>query len=251
MSRSTTKLIPHTAVSHAVAWSFEEVDQRAARFAAKLKAQAERENETEEEAESSLHQLGYAEGYSAGFAAGQAQGEREGRESAQAEAAQTLKGYQEGVGREATEHIQQAVQAMQQQFDALQHMMADEVLQLVCALARQVVRRELALSPDAVLPVVREAVGMLLADSQVAQVRMHPEDVVLVADELRSHYETHKLQFVPDAAVQRGGCVLSSAGMTVDATLQARWRKAVYALGVEQDWDSVEQEAGDADIADQ
>ena len=69
-----------------------------------------------------------------------------------------------GQGREAAERLAQVAQSLQDSLAGLQQAMAQEVLQLACDIARQVVRREVAGNPRAMLPVVREALGMLAAE---------------------------------------------------------------------------------------
>ncbi len=59
--------------------------------------------------------------------------------------------------------------------DMQQHM-AQDMLHLACDIARQVLRHELSFNPNAVQPVVREAVGMLVAEGRPATVRLNPQD---------------------------------------------------------------------------
>ncbi|MBT0569522.1 hypothetical protein KIK84_04235 [Curvibacter sp. CHRR-16] len=234
MSKSASAFIPQVAGSQVSPWTFEEVDQRAARFAAKLKAQEEAESQ---ERDQQAHQLGYAQGYAEGFAAGQAKGEAEATERTQAAADAMLAQFQAHTAQEAAQAIAQVVQGISSQHAAVEKLLADQVLQLVCALAKQVVRQELTLTPDAVLPVVKEALDMLTTDTKLAQVKLHPEDLALVADDLRAHYPALDMRFVADVSLDRGGCVVQAAGMVIDASVSRRWQKAVAAWGIGQQWD--------------
>lgn len=234
MSKSASAFIPQVAVSQVSPWTFDEVDQRAARFAAKLKAQEEAESQ---ERDQQAHQLGYAEGYAIGYAAGQAQGAAEATERTQTAADALLAQYQQQTAQEAAQAIANIVQGISSQHAAVEKMLADQVLQLVCAVAKQVVRQELTLTPDAVLPVVKEALDMLTADTKLAQVKLHPEDLALVADDLRADYPSLDMRFVADSTLDRGGCVVQAAGMVIDASVARRWQKAVAAWGIAEQWD--------------
>jgi flagellar assembly protein FliH len=89
---------------------------------------------------------------------------------------------------------------------------------------------------NALLPVVREALGMLASDSKAAVVRLNPVDLEVVSNVLQSEFPGLALQVLGDAAVQPGGCVVESAGTVVDGTLERRWQRAVASLGLESDW---------------
>ncbi|HPU19305.1 MAG TPA: flagellar assembly protein FliH, partial [Alicycliphilus sp.] len=149
---------------------------------------------------------------------------------------QQLDDYVAGQGREAAERLAQVAQSLQDSLAGLQQAMAQEVLQLACDIARQVVRREVAGNPRAMLPVVREALGMLAAESRPATVRLHPDDWAALEKPLREEFASPRIEWQADAAVQPGDCVVESAGMQIDGTLDKRWRRAIAALGLTAAW---------------
>ena len=114
---------------------------------------------------------------------------------------------------------------------------AKGVLELACELARQIVRRELSTNPNALQPVVREALGMLTVDTKMAAVRLNPVDLDVFAEEMVREFPNLQLNLVPDASVTVGGCLVEAAGMVVDGTVQRRWHKAVASLGLESAWE--------------
>ena len=44
------------------------------------------------------------------------------------------------------------------------------------------------------------------------------------------------MTLVPDAEIIRGGCVLEATHVTVDATMEGRWRRALASLGLTLKW---------------
>ena len=133
---------------------------------------------------------------------------------------------------------------MLQTFDAslidLQQNMAQQVLELACDIARQVVRQELSVNPNPLQPVVREAVGMLVTEGRPATVRLNPVDLEAMAAPLREEVDVPGVQWVADDAVPEGGCIVESAGTVVDGSLDKRWQRAIAALGLDSPWNEGE-----------
>ena len=90
---------------------------------------------------------------------------------------------------------------------------------------------------------VREAVGMLVSEGRPALVRLNPVDMETMAGSLREEFDGAAVQWMADAAVPAGGCLVESAGTVVDGSLDKRWQRAVAALGLDSAW----QDGGDGD----
>lgn len=174
---------------------------------------------------------------------GHARGLAEGREQARLEWQQRMDDYVSGEGRAAAARLAQVAHAMEDSLAGMQQSMAGELLQLACDVARQVVRQELAAKPRALLPVVREALAMLVGEGRPATVRLSPADWAALEQPLREEHASGRIAWQADAAVEPGDCVVESAGMVVDGTLDKRWRRAIAALGLTGGW----REEGDAD----
>lgn len=229
MSRGHSRFISDEDVATVAEWDFGAVDQSAVRFAAKLKAQEEAEENAKE---TSLRQAGYAEGYAAGFAQGHAQATLEGQRQ--------ISEYIDTTGKESAATFASLFGSVREQLDQAEQVMARGVLELACELARQVLRHEMSTNPNALQPVVREALGMLSVDSKAAVVRMNPLDIEVLAEVVRQEFSSLALTLLPDATLARGGCLVESAGTVVDATVEKRWLRAVSSLGLDAPW-----EAGD------
>lgn len=230
MSRAHSRITPSDQIGSAVDWQFAAVDQAALRFAAKLKAQAEAE---EQQRSDTARKAGFDEGYNKGFSEGYAQ----------AHAAATLEGdrkiadYIANQGADAARAFASLLAASHEQIEASEQRMAEGLLELACGLARQVLLRELAVNPNAVLPVVRESLGVLIADAKAALVRLSPADMEVVDPVLREEFPGLAIKLLPDSSIQAGGCQVESAGTVVDGRVVTRWNRVVARLGLESAWE--------------
>jgi len=170
-------------------------------------------------------------------AEGRAQGLAQGRAEATNEWQQRMDSYTSGEGRDTAQRLQGLVEKCEDSLLALEQNMASEVLQLACDIARQVVRQELACKPEALLPVVREALDMLVTEGRAVTVRLNPVDWEVLDAPLRAeHGAAGKLQWIADASVPAGDVRVDSGGAVIEAGLDSRWRRAVAALGLVSSW---------------
>lgn len=167
----------------------------------------------------------------------------QGQEQATVEWQRRMDDYVAEQGKDVAQRLDAVVQALSSSLDAMQQHMAQEVLELACAIARQVVRQELRTNTAALRPVVAEALGMLVADGRPAMVRLHPADLEQVGTALREEFSSPQLQWLADAEVPLGGCQVEAAGTVVDGSLQKRWQRAIAPLGLASAWEV----AGDAE----
>lgn len=165
-----------------------------------------------------------------------AQGEAQGHAQATLEWQQRMDDYVAGQGQEAAQRLDALVRTLNASLGDLQQNMAQGVLELACEIARQVVRQELRSNPHALKPVVQEALGMLVTDGRPATVRLNPEDHALVGAALQQEVAAASLQWVADATVPPGGCLVEQAGTVVDGSLEKRWERAIAPLGLASAW---------------
>lgn len=157
-----------------------------------------------------------------GYALGLADGARQ-REQSALQEAQELRDVMAGMARLRTE---------------LESALADEVLNLAISMARQIVREALALRPEAIVPVLRDALQVLPALDRQTVLHLHPDDATLVRPLLDQDPELAQTtwKIVEDGRMERGGCRLETPESEVDATLSARWARVLAALGREDSW---------------
>ena len=227
MSRAHSTYIPAEQVENATDWAFTAVDQAALRFAAKLKAQALEEERARNDTE---RKAGYNEGYAAGFAQGHAQ--------ATLEADKRMNDYIATQGQEAAERFAGLFATAQDQLQQTEPVIAQGVLDLACEIARQVLHRELRVNENVLQPVVREALGMLLADSKTAVLRLNPQDAGVLGEGLQRSFPHLQITLQPDSGITPGGCLVESGASVVDATLERRWTRALASLGLDATWES-------------
>ncbi|MBA3059927.1 MAG: flagellar assembly protein FliH [Gammaproteobacteria bacterium] len=219
--RNYSRFIPGEEIDAAEPWSFASVDTAALLLAAQVKARDEAADEFRNEA---CKQEGYAQGFAQGHA------------QATVEAQHQIADFMAGQGAEAARAFAQLLVAAQAQLAEAEQVMAQGTLELACELARQVLRRELTVDLKAVQPVLREALGLLVADSKSAVLRLHPLDLAALEEVIRNEFSGLSLTLVPDVAMSRGGCLVESAGTVVDGTLEKRWQRAVANLGLASSW---------------
>ncbi len=224
--RLLTRFIPGEEIDAVSQWSFDAVDTEALQAAAKARAEL---NDRDQQQDERMRQDGYAEGFAKGFAQGQAR--------AIVDEQHKFEQYVQNEARATAERFAGIFTLATQQLHEAEQVMSQGVMALALALARQVVRQELSINPNVLQPVVREALGMLMADTKAATVRLHPLDIEVFQDALTTEFAGVDLNLVADAAVAPGGCVVSSAGTVVDGRIASRWRRAVATLGVDEAWE--------------
>ena len=232
--RTYARFIPSEEVGDFTQWKFGAVDGSDL-IEPESEPEVEIPVEVDEAAQQALNQQACDDAYAEGFAQGQAQTALEWQ--------QRMDAYIAQQGREMAQRLQGVVQTLDASLIDMQQDMAQQLLELACDIARQVVRQELSINPNALQPVVREAVGMLVTEGRPALVRLHPDDMEAMAQPLREEMDSPGVQRMADASVPPGGCLVESAGTVVDGSLDKRWQRAIAALGLQSPWE--DEEGGD------
>ena len=120
--------------------------------------------------------------------------------------------------------------------DNLDFRLANMVLELALDVARQVIASELAVHPERILAVVKMALNQMADTAREARLLLNPEDAALIRPYLEQILDKERLRLVEDARIVRGGCLIETNQGDLDATVQARWRQVVQALGSNQGW---------------
>ena len=142
-----------------------------------------------------------------------------GREAAAAEVREQLAGQ--------LQQLQHMLDAIGQPYRSLDDDLLEELARLAGHIARQVLRRELKTDPEAIIGVVREAIGSLPEDRESARVYLNHEDVKLVNDLSTMASEQRNWELLSDPAVPRGDCLVVRGAALVDASLEERVRAAM------------------------
>lgn len=234
--RAYSRFIPSEEVGSVTQWKFGAMDGSDLLEAPVAEDEAEAvPPEMDEAARQALVQQACDDAYAEGFAQGQAQ--------AALEWQRRMDEYIANQGREAAQRLQDLMGALDSSLTGMQQDMAHQVLALACDIARQVVRQEISVNPNALQPVVREALKMLVTEGRPAVIRLNPDDMDAVAPALDEDAGAPGVRWLADPAVAPGGCLVESAGAVIDATLDKRWERAVASLGLDSPWQEEESDA--------
>lgn len=162
---------------------------------------------------------GYQEGFQAGRQAGLEAGQREGK----------------AQGEKAAQQLLATAAKLDAALAELDQAVTDELAALSLEIAREVLRQTLAIQPETVVGVVRDALTHL--PHQHANIYLHPDDAALVrsyAGDQLSH-AGHRIH--EDGRLHRNDVLIEASGAQVDATLTSRWRRVVESLGQRVIWD--------------
>ena len=185
--RSYSRFIPSEEVGDFTQWKFGAVDgSDLVEPEPEPEPAPELPVEIDEAAQLALVQQACDDAYAEGFAQGQAETGLEWQ--------RRMDEYIAQQGREAALRMQEVFQNLDATLIDMQQHMAQQVLDLACDIARQVVRQDLSVNPNALLPVVREAVGMLVNEGKPATVRLNPADMEALAQPLREEMDAPGIQ---------------------------------------------------------
>jgi flagellar assembly protein FliH len=175
-----------------------------------------------EQMSAQAHKEGYDQGHKEGFEYGHREGLEEGR-------GEMLKRLQ---------RLDQVLASLETPFTELDEQVESEVVTLVVAMVRQLVRREVKADPGQIVGVVREALSVLPVSARRIRVLLHPDDAELVREAYAMGDTDQKWQIVEDPVIARGGCRVYTENSQIDATLESRLNSLIAPLlGSERDTD--------------
>jgi flagellar assembly protein FliH len=103
-----------------------------------------------------------------------------------------------------------------------------EMLELVLAIARKVIHTEVSAGKDVVLAVLREAVKKV-ADESNLKVLLNPEDLSFITEMKQTLLQENALfknaAFEGDESIKKGGVLLETAHLEVDARIEQQFEK--------------------------
>jgi flagellar assembly protein FliH len=153
-------------------------------------------------------------------------------------------GHKEGLtaGRQRLEEkagqLDTLLTSLETPFQQLDDQVELELIELVIAMVRQLVRREVRNDPGQIIGVVREAMSILPVSSRNISLILHPEDASLVRETYELSENELGWRIVEDPVLARGGCRISTETSQVDATLESRLATLIAPLlGGERDLD--------------
>ncbi len=205
-AKSETPIKPMRNVKGYQSWSLPSIDAEEGKiFRQPVEEEPEVEEKTEElitaEALQAIKDQAYTEGFE--------KGRREGLLSAKDEIDHKTK-LLNSLLSQLGEPLQQCGEQTQQ-----------ELLELVFAISRQIVRRELKQDPTQLIAIIREALKLLPIGSKNIQILLHPDDASIVREVLSINKDSldSRWQLVGEPSMERGGCLLKTDNSKVDASV--------------------------------
>lgn len=145
-------------------------------------------------------------------------------------------GHAEGLaaGQAEVERLQQQLSAMLRSLAAplvdLDQEVGDALGALAVRIAGALLEEAFVADPERLARLVRATLETAGMERNALEVRLHPQDLGLVAPLL----EDEQVRLLADPALQRGDVRVHGANMRVDAALETRLRSAFAALRVEE-----------------
>lgn len=165
-----------------------------------------------------IQKQAYEEGYEQGKKEGFEFGHKEGLEQSK----QELHSY--------VSHMQQLLASFETPLRDLDNQVERELLSLVIAIVKQLVRREVKSDPNLIVGVVREALSILPVNSRNVRLIVHPEDAELIREIYALGDSELGWSLVEDPVINRGGCKVVTETSQVDATLDSRLASLIAPL---------------------
>ncbi|WP_395007748.1 flagellar assembly protein FliH [Undibacterium sp.] len=182
-------------------------------------AQATKVSEAEiaaikEQARNEAYTAAYKEAYTLGYQEGQTAGSLE----MQAQTKQALAGI------ESLKHN------FQQQLAQAHQDIGQDLLSLAIDLAGAMTKHQFEHHSEAIMEIVKDAIEMLPAIHQPAQIFLHPDDLNLIREFMGSGLEKDGWRLISDSHLTRGGCRIETGQNLIDSTYETRWARLTDAL---------------------
>ena len=159
-----------------------------------------------------------AEGYAAGFLDGQ----KKGTESAQVQVKQSLA------------LIEKLLEQIQGAASLAPSILEENVAALAVIVARQIVSREVAASPEIVADLVRRALTEFPVE-QAVRIRVNPLDLSMLtvpgaSDDKQPVTGTREASWMADPRIARGGCLIEGRDRIVDGRIDAALERLYHRM---------------------
>lgn len=173
-----------------------------------------------------IYQQAREEGYRAGYAEGAQKARDEEQKAHEAEQAAC----------DAAQRLTEMMAVLDNELQRVDEQVVQSLLDLALEIARQVLRQTVAMKPELLLGVVRQAVSELPSFSQHAHLILNPADAELVRTQMGEQLSQTGWKILEDAQMEHGGCRVETAHSRIDATLATRWKRVVGSIGQDDTW---------------
>jgi flagellar assembly protein FliH len=164
------------------------------------------------------HRRGYEQGARAGFQQGYEQG------------SQALEAFESRKAADVSGQMQRLLDGFARDLAAMESQVASDLVSLAVDIARQVLRRELSVDPEALLPAAREALRALGEGASALEVRLNAQDAARIAPHLEAA-KSGPCRVVVDESLPRGACRVEGDTGIAEAGFAQRWQAVMARLG--------------------
>lgn len=138
--------------------------------------------------------------------------------------------------------VERILDALARPLEELDHRVEEELLALVQAVVRQLVRRELKHDPAHLVGLIREGLAALPLTAGEVVVRLNPADADAIRHRLdeatgdagATNGRDRAWRIETDPLLEQGGCLISSPRSDIDLRLDARLARIIAALLTDQ-----------------
>jgi flagellar assembly protein FliH len=173
----------------------------------------------------SAHANGLAQGHAQGLEQGRAEGAKSGHAQALAEHGPAMT--------QLIKTLTQAAARIEDQRDDLQTSALREVIDLACAIARRITKRQGVIDPAVMLANLTEAMSLAIHAADV-RIALHPSQMQTLRRELPnlrlSWPQLKHVELSEDASIAAGGVRIFTTGGQVDATLDTQLDRIIAQL---------------------
>lgn len=176
---------------------------------------AEEIQQIREDAHQEGQKAGYEAGYEAGFSAGEKKALVEGKQRTDVAVSQL------------NAILNQLAQPLADQVDHT----SNQLTQMLCAILKALLNRELLIDSSGVVAVVQEAMAAVEQGATRVQVRLNPRDIEhWQGDEPTMPALDEGVKLVADNDIAAGGCLVDTSACHVDGTVEARLAQVIEGL---------------------
>ncbi|MEW8507025.1 MAG: flagellar assembly protein FliH [Candidatus Thiodiazotropha sp.] len=152
--------------------------------------------------------------YEEGFEKGKQEGFEYGHKEGLAQAQRDIQHY--------IAHLDNLLSHFERPLKDLDNQVEKELLSLVIAIVKQLLRREVKSDPNLIVGVVREALSVLPVSSNNVRLLLHPEDAELIREVYALGENEVGWNLIEDPVINRGGCKVVTDTSQIDGTLESR-----------------------------
>ncbi|MDC9580670.1 flagellar assembly protein FliH [Xenorhabdus sp. PR6a] len=174
-----------------------------------------------DELKEQARQAGHAQGFAEGQMQGYEQGVQEGRQAGLEQGLQEAKQQQQVI----IEQWKALLADFSHSLDGLDTVIASRLMQLSLAAAHHILGQPAVCDGTALLSQIREFIQQEPMFSGKPQLRVHPQNIPLVEQQLGDVLSLHGWRLVADNKLHPGGCKITADEGDMDASLATRWHE--------------------------